>query len=344
MSRIKITSLIAALGVIFAACGGGTAETTTSEAPDVATTAAPTTTQAPAATTAAPETTTVAPTTTAAPSTTSAPAAVTAELAAFRAAVSETTEVTSAQMEGAIVVTGAEDLGTDEPVAVVFSGAFDNDTGDFAFSVDLSGFMAAADDAEIPPEFADLMTAIEMRQIGDTAYVRMAFLSMFLGAETDWLSMPAEDADSMGDFTGGFVPATQTDILEVFERVDATVEDLGPDEVRDVATTHYRVTVDVAALVEAGDEEALEALELSGPVPLDELAVDFWIGADDLVYRFVMEIDGDDVETEPGEGFETMSLTFETFGYNEPINIEAPDPADVTDVEDLDFGGFFEGF
>ena len=347
MSRTKLSCAVAALAIVAAACGGGATDASTTTS---AGTAAPDVTAGPAVTTtvAAPDvvstTTPDAPTTSEAPSTTGAPAAVTAELSAFRNAVAETTEVTSAQMAASIIITGAEGMPSDTPVALSFEGAFDNTTGDFAFSMDLGDFMDAtgAGGEEIPPEFADLFSTIELRQLGETAYVKLGFFNALLGVETDWLSMPADEADSVGDFTGGFVPTEPTTFFDAFRDIDATGEDLGSDTVRGTTTTHYRVTIDVAALVERGDTATLEALEFQGPIPLDELVVDFWVGgADDLLYKFEMAIDGADVVTEQGEGFDSMMITFEIWGYNEPISVTAPDPADVTNIDDIDLSGWF---
>jgi hypothetical protein len=211
--------------------------------------------------------------------------------------------------------------------------------------MDLGSLMEAAGAAgeEIPPEFADLFSSFEIRQIGDTAYLKMAFFNMFLGIETDWVSMPADDAESVGDLTAGINPTEPTDFFAAFADLDeAVVEDLGTDTVRGVETTHYRVTVDVAALQEKGDTETLEALELQGPIPTDELVVDFWIDGEGLARKFAMEIDGDDVEAPPGEGFDSMTISFEMFGFNESITVEAPDPATVTDIEDIDPSGMFD--
>ena len=345
MYRKRLSCVIVALAVVAAACGGGNADestttTTATQAPVVTTTAPVPTTNAGDA---IPTTTTPSPTTDRVPATTEAPGPVTAELAAFRSAVAETTEVTSAQMAASILITGAEGIESDTPIGLSFEGAFDNENGDFAFSMDLAEFMSAtgATGDEIPPEFADLFSTIELRQLDDTAYVRMGFFNAFLGVETDWLSMPAEEAESVGDFTGGIVPTEPTDFFDAFRDINATVEDLGTETVRGTATTHYRVTIDVAALAESGDTATLEALEFQGPIPLDELVVDFWVGSDNLLYKFEMAIDGTDVVTEPGEGFESTVITFEIWGYNEPISVTAPDPANVTSIDDIDLSGWF---
>ena len=54
-----------------------------------------------------------------------------------------------------------------------------------------------------------------------------------------------------------------------------------------------------------------------------------------------MAIDGADVVTEQSESFDSMMMTFEVWGYNEPISVTAPDPADVTNIDDIDLSGWF---
>jgi hypothetical protein len=341
MTRAKMFSVVAALSLVMAACGGGTDTATTTQADDTQSQA---TTSAPATTTdtAAPGTT-AAPDTTSGPATTSAPGADNAELAAFYAAIDETTAIDSAQMEGKFTIVGAEGLPSDQPMTMAFSGAFDNTTGDFSMAIDLGGILesAAGLGEEIPPEFADLFSSMEIRQIGDTAYIKFPFIAMFLGVETEWLSVPADESEDVGGFTGGFVPTNPNDLLASFDGVEASIEDLGRETIRGSEVTHYRVTVDAAALAEA-DPDALESLGAGDLSQISELPIHFWIDDDGLLHKFEFAVDGADVIAEPGGEFESMVVTFEIFGYNEPVSIEAPDPANVTDAEDLGdmFGDF----
>ncbi|MDH3500249.1 MAG: hypothetical protein OEM97_09020 [Acidimicrobiia bacterium] len=338
MFRHKILIPFAALSLIMAACGGGAADETTTTPPQAtATTSGATATTAGPTTTAPPQ----AATTSVAPPTTSGNTGGGAALSAFRAAASDTAQVDSAQMEGSFTITGAEGMPADQPLTMAFSGGFDNVTGDFSMIIDLGGMMEAAlaTGEDIPPEFADLFSAMEMRQVGDTAYIRFPFFNMFLGIETEWLSVPAEDAGGVGDFTGGFVPTNPSDFLSEFGDVDATIEDLGPDTVRGVSTTHYRATVDAATLAE-DSSDALSSIGTQDLSGLEKLPIDFWVGNDGLLYKFEMTIDGASVQAVPGEGFDSMVMSFEFFGYNEPITVVAPDPADVTDAEDVGAGIF----
>lgn len=320
MNLRKTAVLLVVLMLVATACGGDdSAETTT-------TTEATTTTTT--------TTTTEPPTTT---STTEAEEPSEAELA-LQASLARSGEVTSGRMEGSFEIVGIEGMPGGGSFEMPFSGAFDNEAGAFAFSMDLSGMAGlGAEGEEIPPELSGMLGEFEVRTIGDAAYMKYPFFTAFLGVETEWIQIPAEDAGTATPGFPGVSPANPTDFLDVFEGADITVEDLGREIVGDdVETTHYRVLVDVERLLEEASKEELADLEELGQLPFGELPTDMWVGDDGLVYRFVIEIDGSAVEAEPGEGFEKMVMSFEMSDLGEPVNIEAPDPDEVTVVDDLE--------
>ncbi len=339
MRKVRVLTTFAALMLVIGACGDGDTATETT-----AVAAATDTTATPATTTAAPETTvTEAPATT----TTAAPATTTTAtsgggngaLAEFQAAIADTAAATSGRMEGSFAVTGLEGAPAGTDFTMPFSGAFDNAAGTFSFVMDMSGIASIAGE-ELPPGFEDLFGELEVRQVGDVAYMRFPFFSTFLGAETEWLRMPASEAgDAAGGF-GGAAPTNPGDFLSGFEGADATVEELGTESVRGVTTTHFRITFDTEALLEQATPEQRAELEAQGPLPQGEFPMDIWIGDDGFVYRYVVEFDGAAVDAQPGEGFEYMTMTFEMYDYNTPVDIAEPDPSNVTDAEEL--GGLFE--
>jgi hypothetical protein len=243
-------------------------------------------------------------------------------------------------MEGSIEVTGLDPAQGIAEMSIPFGGSFDNTSGDFSFYMDMSGVAAAAGD-EIPAEFDDLFGEMEVRQIGDVSYVNFPFFGMFLGADTAWISMPADESDP----TGGFAmtsPGNPSEILGSFEDAGATVEVIGPESINGVNSTHYRVIFDTESLLAEATPEERAELEAQGPIPIDELPMEVWISEDGLVVRFIMEIDGSSVETEPGEGFGHMSMRYDMFELNSGIVIEPPPPGEVTNVDDLEFAFGFD--
>ncbi len=338
MATRRVALLLAVLALIAGACGdSGEADAAAGDEP--ATTAAETTTTV-ADTTAATETTTTAAATTTTAQETTTTAGETVGLGALQTALAQTAEVSSARMEGSIAIAGIEGLPAGTEFTMPFSGAFDNEAGVFAFTMDLSGIAAAAGE-DIPPGFEDLFSEMEIRSFGDVAYMRFPFFGAFLGVETEWISMPADEAGSAaGGFSGGVSPANPTGALDTFANADAEITDLGREDVRGVETTRYLVLIDMQKLLETATPEERAEIEAQGPLPFDELPLQVWIGDDNLVYRYVMEFSGADVDAAPGEGFDTMSMTFEIYDYGASIDIAEPDPSDVTDAEEL--GGLFD--
>lgn len=332
--------LIALIAAAAAACGASPATTTVAAQPT-------TTTQGSTSTAAGTEatTTTAAPSTTAAPTTTDAGTTTTTEadatptdsdeLGLFNAALAASAEVTSGRMEGLIEMTGLDPASGLTEFSMPFGGAFDNATGNFSFYMDLSAMAEAAGD-EIPPEFAELFGEMEVRQIGDRAYMKFGFFNMFLGAETEWLAMPADDGTTTAqDFTMTS-PTNPSEFLGSFEGAGATVEVVGAETVNGVQATHYRAVFDTEALLASATPEERAQLEAQGPLPADVLPLDVWISDAGFVVRFVMEIDGTGISTEPGESFESMTMRYDLYDLNEAVTIEPPPASETTDIEDLE--------
>jgi len=320
-------AVLAAMALVAAACGSGeVAETTTSLLPPVSTTGAPA-----ATTTTAPSTTT-----TAAPAEREASASL--QLATIRAAIARSTEITSGRMEGLIEVSGAVEDGATMDISMPFGASFDTVTGNSSFFIDLSA-IAAAGGEEIPPEFADMFGEMEVRVVDGVSYIRFPFFALLFGAETPWISAPAEEgADLTSDFTFA-QPDNPAEILEQLEDADAEVTEVGRETVNGVDTTHYLVVFDTSTVYAEATAEERAELEESGYFPEGELPIDLWISDDGVVVRYVMDIDGALMPSPDGDEFERMLMTFDLLDVNQPVDIVAPDPSEVTDIESL--GGFF---
>jgi len=334
--------ILVAIALVASACAAepATTETTFGASSNAQAPAETTTTTTAAETTTTTTTPAATTTTTEAPvetttSTTLAPEAKSEELATLQTAMANSAEVTSGRMEGLIEMTGLDPAQGPTEISIPFGGAFDNASGNFSFYMDLSAIATAAEESgEMPPEFAEMFGNMEVRQIGDTAYLQFPLFSMLFGVETPWISMPAEE-----DATGGLVttsPSNPSEILESFQDVGATVEDLGTETVNGVQATHYRAVFDMEALMASATSEERARLEAQGPLPTDAMPMDIWISEAGYVVRFVMEIDGNAVETEPGESFGRMLMRYDLFDLGESIVIEAPHASEVTDLEELE--------
>lgn len=332
--RVRIRVVLAGLAVLIAACGAPAAEETgTTEA--AATTGAPASTTTTQATT----TTTVAPSTT----TTEAPGS---ELGMLMASLQQSgTALTSARIEGSIEMTGLDESVTGlSEMVILFSTAFDTLKGDASFLMDMSSLADSVDLEELEGSddpFAGMAAAflgqIEFRQVGDRAYLKFPFFTAMFGAETDWISMPAEDG---GDFTSSFetFPSDPNEILQAYESAAATIENLGTETVNGVEASHYRISIDAEEMELTPSERA--ELEASGLFAVGVIPMDLWISEEGYPVRMVLEVDGSGIDAPPEETFETMRMVYDMFDINQGVVIEPPPASDVTDVEDLD-GGFF---
>lgn len=342
MKRIHVVG--AALALTLAACGGSVADQTTTTAHPAATAEAPTTTVPPTTTTTAPVATT-------------APAAREAfggsDLRRIQAAMAQTAEEESARMAGEIRVVGSPEF--EGEFAFSFAGAYDNLTGDSSFSIDMSSLADMVDmqsdtTGEDPfgEMFAELFLGMfsefEVRQVGDVVYMNNPFFVSLSGAETDWVAMPADENTSV---TGGFVdasPGDPADLLGAYEDAEGTVENLGTEIVNGVETTHYRITYDTAALLEGASAEERAALEDSQAIYGETLDLDVWM-TDQHIHKFVMDIDGTEIDLPPDEQFERMVFTYEIYDYGHLVTIEAPPSDQVTfvDGDSLGLGFDFSG-
>jgi hypothetical protein len=319
----KLFTFLLAMAMLTAACGGGDGETATTAVPpagDVATDV----TEAPAATDA--------PATTEAPAT--APDSDPAD--SLLAALDNAAAMTSGRTEATISIVGAEGMPTGGEMKFGFSGEFDA-AGNSSFIIDLSQ-AAAASGEEIPDEFADLLGEMEVRTIGDTAYLRFGLFSMF-GVQTTWVSMAADEAGmTAGSF--GASPINPADVMSVFGRAVSDFEDLGRETIREVETTHLRTIINVEEMIdEATAEELAELGELGADLPVALLPVDFWIDDAGNIHQFQTAIDG---TLDPEAGFVQMTMTWNMFDHGAPIAIVAPPADDVTDGSELEtmFTGF----
>lgn len=335
--RTRFAMALASAGLILAACGGpGT------ESEETTSTAAPTTTLAAT-------TTSQATTTTSEATTTTTPAAQSDEVAALMVSLQESNaSLTSGRIEGSITMTGMDEETTGlSEMKILFSTAFDSVTGNASFLMDMSSLADSIDAQDLENSddpfagmAAGLLGELEFRQIGDRVFLKFPFFTAMFGAETDWISMPAEDGD---EFTDSFqtVPTNPIEVLEAYEGAGVGLENLGAETVNGVEATHYRITLDAEEMDLTPEERA--ELEESGLFADGIIPMDIWVSEDGYTVRMILEIDGTGIDAPPEEQFETMTIRYDLTEINQEIVIETPPAAEVTDIEDLE-GGFFGGF
>ena len=283
-------------------------------------------------------------------------AEVTTVASGFLAQASDATvEASTARFEGRLSVTAAPGSEPDGSFELTLSGAYDLNADATDIEIDLSGLTGALG-AEATPAEADMMASmfaepVQLRTIGETAWVRWGLLTSMFGATTEgggtaWIETEVSEAASMTGEFGVDSPESPTDLLELLSELDATVAEVGRETVRGVETTHYLATIDLEAASSTLTPEERAELEAELPDGISgELPVDIWIDDNDLVRRLVVELE--DLEAmgleDAGEAgaFGSVLIEFEIFDVGEPIDISPPPAGDVITSDDLGFG--FDG-
>lgn len=256
-------------------------------------------------------------------------------VAALRAAPDAATDAGSARFEMTVALHSP-----DGSFEVVSTGAYSGDQ--MAMEMDLGAALAglgAPGDEPLPDGFDEPMQIVID---GTTAYLRIPMLQGLTGT-SGWLSATPEELAAAGGslgVTGG--TGDPSHLLDTLRGIAGDVDEVGPDEVRGVATTRYRATVDLGQAIDQAPEAQREDLRTM----LDQLGsdvasipVEVWVDADGLARRFVMDFGDLAAQTMGVDG--SATLTLELFDYGEDVAIEVPDPSEVTPIGGLlgSFGG-----
>lgn len=221
---------------------------------------------------------------------------------------------------------------------MVGTGGF---TGDqMRMEVDLGSMLADAAQAsgETVPDGFDQPMVIVVD--GTTIYMRLPMLAGVTG-NTGWISMTPDDLGLSGSFGLGGGTNDPSQLLETLRGVTDDVEEVGTDDVRGVATTHFRATIDMARALDgvAPDQRALLESQLEGlGGALSAVPVDVWVDRDGLARRMTLDMGN---MFGAGGGGGTASVTVDFFDYGEPVEVVVPDASEVTSFTDeaTSFGG-----
>lgn len=262
-------------------------------------------------------------------------------MAAVQLAMENAASQPPARIEGGMELSGTDpQLGRIE-FTVPFLVETDSATGDGRMVMDFSGMADMLPPSEVPPEIAGMFDRLELRQVGDTAYMKFGLLNMMFGVETEWMAMPVEDsADFTQGFSSGVNPYDATSFLSWLSDSGGDLSVVGPDTIDGTAVTHYRLTFDLESLAEL-DPASYAELQEAASVGFDELPMDIWIDDQGRVRRYRMEINSTEISGIGAEMF-SMRMEFDFLDYGGSVNVEPPPPGEVTHVDDLEdfFGGF----
>ena len=257
----------------------------------------------------------------------------------MKAAAQATSEVESFSMTMTMQAVGVDELPGD-PVIMAIDGVFTEDGTVGSMRMDMSGMVDAMGDELTGGGEMDAM-ALEMFDEpweivldGEDMYLRMPILAM-LGVDAEWIRSPIESGG--GDFgTGGVGQATSAAEMAQLLEGAGDVTEVGTEEIDGVSTTHYSVELDWDALAASVGEA--EAAEL-GEVAAGALSMDVWIDGDGLLRRMEMEMDMGALGADLGTGSSgSILMVMELRDFDEPVEVQIPDPSEVTDADDLGMG------
>jgi hypothetical protein len=238
--------------------------------------------------------------------------------------------------------------GSEEPFGFSGAGAFDTAADRASLSFDMSAFasmlgglfagLAGSDGPDLGDPDA---WRIETVQDGLVMYMRFPAVADQLPEGKSWVRMDLRSAGKAQGFDFSqleqFTSNDPRKILEYLRALSGEIETIGAEELRGVATTHYRANVDLSRydqLVPAAKREELktmlgEIVEQSG---IGDVPVDVWLDEFGLVRKLAMAFSA----TQPGTSESaSVSMTFELYDYGKEIAIEVPAASDVVDAASL---------
>jgi hypothetical protein len=174
---------------------------------------------------------------------------------------------------------------------------------------------------------------VALEQNGDyVIYMRLGFLSSQLPGGKQWIKLDVSKlGEAAGLDLGELMSGTQFqpgDLLGMLTSEGAKIQKLGPARVDGVATTHYRVTIDLAKALQS---KGLTSPLLSGITAQMKTATsNVWIGKDGLVRRVKISYN-----VPHGAAPMRMAMTMNLYDYGARVSIAAPPSSQVFDATSL---------
>lgn len=167
---------------------------------------------------------------------------------------------------------------------------------------------------------------ISLEQHGDyLVFLRAPFFAARLPGGKHWIEL---NLSKLGRAAGlaNLMSGSQVspgDLLSMLKAEGSKIQKLGSATIDGVATTHYRLTVDLAKAMQA---KGLTSPMLAGiAAKLSTIPVDVWIGNDGLLRRIQIALGSSRTRRHLG-------LRMDLYDYGAHVTIAAPPSTDVFDV------------
>lgn len=226
------------------------------------------------------------------------------------------------------------------PLKLTATGAVDNAKTLASMEMDMGS---------IAPEMAGKMTILVA---GKTIYMRFPEA---MGAPKPWAKI---DLTQMGEMAGVDLDtlmsqANQADpraMLGLLSAASDDVEEIGTEDVRGVATRHFKMTVDLQRTVQDASEDVkaamAQAVEQFG---FGTYPAEVWIDDDDLPRRVAFSMDLSKAKIPGAEGIDpgaaglgTMTIEMDMFDYGVDVDLEIPPASETMDMAEF-MGGMGQG-
>jgi hypothetical protein len=210
------------------------------------------------------------------------------------------------------------------------TGAFDGDSAQMSFKLgSILGRMGLPSGAASMAQLAHAtMKEVALEQNGDyVIYLRIPFLMSELPGGKAWMKLDLSKLGKsagidLAQLTSGgqFQP---NDLLGMLKAEGAKVQTVGPAAIDGVATTHYRVTIDMAKALRSSGLTSPMLKQLAGRVKMASENV--WVGKDGLVRRvqFAYRV--------PRKAMR-VAMTMDLFDYGAHVSVAAPPSSAVFDA------------
>jgi hypothetical protein len=174
------------------------------------------------------------------------------------------------------------------------------------------------------------MQEIALEEDGDyVIYMKIPFLASQLPGGQAWMKLDVSKlGKSAGVDLGKLMSGSQiqpTDLLSTLKSDGATIHKLGSATIDSTATTHYRVTVDMAKALKS--KGLTSPLLQSAAAQVKSINENVWIGKDGLVRRIAF------VYGLPRGGSSQVTMDF--YDYGAHVDIAAPPSNQVFDATQL---------
>ena len=247
------------------------------------------------------------------------------------AAATKTQNAGAARVRYTIAVQGPQAPG--KTFRLRGSGAIDGTSSELSFKL-----ASMLGQAGIPPAAkAKLrhasLKAITLEQNGDyVMYMRLGFLASQIPGGKQWIKLDLSQlGKAAGLDVGKLLSGSQfqpSDLLAMLKGSGATVHKVGNATIDGAATTHYRVTIDVAsALRSTGLKSPLLS---SATAKMKTISENVWIGANGLVRRVQSSY-----RVHEGGKSAGMVMTMDIYDYGAHLTIAAPPSSQVFDATQL---------